>query len=312
MPPLPHDKATANIFIDGLGICCFNTHNVWEIGFLRHNGHGHELILDIDGHPDMPMMIEDKEGIVIHITTEAAISPHGENPDGFFDQGAVPDRKKRPATLEAAENFSWVIDLENPRDINHGPGELVNPPHMNVTRAFMHDAVFYTQSLPVKRLHRLLDSEDGHALPDPEFEALLFGRVNDLVGADITCAVDGLINIAIEGVHGGPVNIGPLHHRPGNPWQISLTNMRDVPVQFPKGKKAEKNPHGDHDDHVVASRGHGRRKGDFQLYYDAFELADPTRKQSLWGFADLVDFRSGRTDCNLVFAGRSPNLDDLL
>jgi hypothetical protein len=298
MAPLPHDEVTANLFFDGLGICCFNRQKVWEIGFLRDDHHDHELILDIDGHPDMPIRIEDEPDVVIRIKTVGGISPHTQFPKGYFGSGTVTDRKKRPATLDDAENFGWVIDLENPRDIDHGTGRLTKPAGFPVTRTFIENAVFYTESLPVKRMHRLFDSENGYDLPDQEFDARMFGRANDLIGADIKCAVDGTINIVIERTHAQPRTF-PLPHRPSNPWQISLTNMRSTPIRIQKQGDA------------VRQRSHGRRKGDFQLYYRAFKLDDERRKRALWGFADAIDFKSGRTDCNMVFAGTSPNLDGL-
>ena len=299
MPPLPHDEATANLFFDGLGICCFNRQNVWEIGFLRDDNHDHQLILDIDGFPDMPMSIVDEPGVVIRIKTVGGISPHTQFPKGYFGSGTVTDRKKRPTSLDEAENFGWVIDLEKPGDIDHGAGHLTKPPGFPVTRTFIEKAVFYTESLPVKRLHRLFDSDDGDGLSDPEFDARLFGRANDLIGADITCDA---INIVIETTHGAPTTIPPLPHRPGNPWQISLTNMRSTPVTTLREKDRNR---------AMKLRRHPRRKGDFQLYYRAFKLDDERRQRALWGFADTIDFRSGRTDCNMVFAGTSPNLNDL-
>jgi len=295
MPPLPHDEATANLFFDGLGICCFNSNKIWEIGFLRDDVHEHDLILDIDGHPDMPLPIEDEHGVVIRITTVGGISQQTDYPKGYFGSGSVTDRKKRPTSLEEAENFGWVIDLEKPGDIDHGTGHLTKPPGIPVTRTFIHDAVFYTASLPVKRTHRLLDSQDGNGLSDAEFEALLFGRENDLIGADIKCGSRGAINIAIERTH-APTRNYSLPHRPSNPWQISLTNQRSTPVRIQK---------------PGAKRQHPRRKGDFQRYYRAFKLDDVRRQRALWGFADAIDAKSGRTDCNIVFAGTSPNLDGL-
>src|SRR5690349_8214851 len=160
MPPLPHDEATANLFFDGLGIYCFNRQNVWEIGFLRDDTHEHELSLDIDGYPDFPIKIVDEPSVVIRITTTGGISPHTQFPKGYFGSGDVTDRKRRPATLEEAENFGWVIDLEKPGDIDHGPGHLMKPAGYPVTRTFIENAVFYTESLPVKRMERLFDSEN--------------------------------------------------------------------------------------------------------------------------------------------------------
>lgn len=305
MTLLMHDDATANLIFDGLGICCFNSQKIWEIGFLRDDNHDHDLILDIDGYPNMPRPIVDEHGVVIRISAVGATSQHTDYPKGYYGSGSIADRKKRPTSLEQAEDFGWVIDLEKPGDIDHGTGSLTKPVYP-VTRAFIENAVFYTQSRPTKRLHRLLEYEDGIGLSDQEFEARMFGRTNDLIGADITCAAGGWINIEIRRAHGASTTIGPLRHRHGNPWQISLTNMRGTPVRI---LRPGKNPHRGHGAGMTES--HGRRKGDFQLYYRAFKLVDERRRQTLWGYADTIDYKSGRTDCNMAFAGTSPNLDGL-
>jgi hypothetical protein len=247
----------------------------------------------------MPIRIEDEQGIVIRITTVGGSSPHTEFPKGYFGSGTVANRKKRPTTLEQAEDFGWVIDLEKPGDIDHGTGRLMKPAGFPVTHTFVEKAVFYTESLPVKRLHRFFDSQDGDGLSDEEFDAGMFGRANDLIGADITCDA---INIVIDRTHGPSTTIPPLPHRTGNPWQISLTNMRSTPVRTLREKDRQR---------AMRLRRHPRRKGDFQLYYRAFKLDDERRKRALWGFADAIDFKSGRTDCNMVFAGTSPNLNGL-
>jgi|SRR5690349_263785 len=291
--PLPHNSATAQIIMDGLAIDCFNRkRQLWEVAFLRHNHHNHELKLNVQGYPKMPITLPQKRGITIRIETLQGISPYQDFPDGFFDKGAV-QRKVAPADADQAENFRWIIDLENSTDIGHGPGHFEKCP-FPVTRAFIENAVFYTLKLPTNDLHRLFDSEDGATMSSSEFNQRLFGKTNDLVGADITCAANGAINIVIDD-DGRSQTIGPLAHRPGNPWLISLTNMRPTATESGSDDKP--------------------KKGDFQLYYAVFTLDDQRQKRALWGFPEpLIDdgFKiSGRTDCNKVFAGTSPNLDTL-
>jgi hypothetical protein len=307
---LPQNDATANLLIDGLAICCFNhTNQVWEVAFLRHNHHDHRLILDIDGDPNTPIEFLPKPGILIRIETVNGKSPVG-FPDGFFDMGHIPDRTQAPANSDEAENFRWAIDLENPNDIGHGPGHLVRP-GFPVTRAFIHNAVFYTRVLNTKDLFRLLVSEDGETMSPAQLQAHLFGKTNNVIGADLTCADDGAINVIIDDGQGSPQTIGPLPHRSGNPWQISITNMRPTPTESRKESQRENHSVAGCDDGASLIMGKPK-KGDFQLYYDPFELDDKTQQRALWGFPEPGPlFVSGRTDCNTVWVGTSENLDAL-
>jgi hypothetical protein len=307
---LPHNTATAKVTIDGLAICCF-THRrqLWEVGYLRHNHHNHRLILDIDGDPNTPIEFRPDRGIVIRIETLRGISPYRQFPDGFFDQLTIADRKQPPANLDAAENFRWAINLEDPLDIGHGRGQLVRLP-FSVTRAFIHDAVFYTQALPTKNLFRLFVPEDGATMSQQELDRHLFGKTNNVIGADITCAADGAVNVVIEDGHGHSQTIGPLPHRPGNPWQISLTNMRPELTESRNESESDEGSHGGHGGGVTVSASKPA-KGDFQLYYDAFDLDDRRQQRALWGFPEPAPIRSGRTDCNTVWVGTSDNLDAL-
>src|SRR3954447_27038762 len=124
--PLPHNTATAQIIMDGLAIDCFNRRRqLWQVAFLRHNDHNHRLILDIDGNADTPIEFRPKRGIIIRIETLQGISPYRDFPDGFFDKGPIRDRTRPPATADEAENFRWIINLEDPQSIGHGAGHLV-------------------------------------------------------------------------------------------------------------------------------------------------------------------------------------------
>jgi hypothetical protein len=304
--PLPHNTATARIKMDGLAISCFNrARQLWEVGYLRHNQHGHRLILDIDGNADTPIEFRSKRGIIIRFETIQGISPFRDFPNGFFDRGLIANRKVAPANQDESENFRWAINLEEPPpDIGHGRGHLVKSP-FPVTRAFIQNAVLYTLDLPVNDLHRLLVSENGETMSAGEFNQKKFGKTNNLIGADITCAAGGAINVVIEDDEKS--KIIPLPHRPGNPWQITLTNMR------PETVATDRDSHGGHGS--VKALAAKPRKGDFHLYYDVFRLDDRRQERALWGFPEPSKSRgfkvSGRTDCNMVFLGTSSNLDVL-
>jgi len=159
--PLPHDEATARIMLDGLAVCCFNRRaQQWDVGFLRHNHHNHQMLLTIDGHPDSPVEFRPNEGQSITISTREGMSPYESHPNGYFGRDPIRDRRVLPTSIDEAENFRWIVDLENPADIDHGNGRLKKPGFL-VTRTLIQHAVFYTARLPEKRLHRLLDTENG-------------------------------------------------------------------------------------------------------------------------------------------------------
>jgi hypothetical protein len=152
--------------------------------------------------------------------------------------------------------------------------------------------------------------EDGETMSQNDFDKRLFGRTNNVLGADITCEANGAVNIIIDEGHGSPKTIGPFPHRPGNPWQISLTNMRAEPTELPIRSEGERGSHVAHGTGMTV-KANKPRIGDFQLYYDAFDLDDKTKKRALWGFPEHAAIRSGRTDCNIAFVGTSDNLDKL-
>jgi hypothetical protein len=309
--PLPHNNATARLTMDGLGICCFNhRRQFWEVGYLRHDHHNHKLILGIEGALSTPITFDPSDrDVVIRIETINGISSYKDYPDGFFGHEPVADRTKDPTQMsdDEKENFRWAINLEDPLDeMKQGKGDLVKPSGFGVTRCFIANAVFYTRALGPKDLFNLSIGEDGSTMDDPELEEHKFGKTNNLTAADITCASDGAVNVIIDDGHGHSQIIGPLPHRPGNPWQISLRNMRPGQLSF-----------GEHEDHD-GSHGEPRKGpesrpeiGDYHLYYTAFDLDDNRKERALWGFPEFTPADSGRTDCNLVWVGTSDDLDAL-
>jgi hypothetical protein len=280
---LPHNTATATLTIDGLAICCFNpaTH-VWDDpDAVPPCAHG--LILTIQTNPPIPLPN------TTSLITFETVNPQPPDYDGtyqhgFFDDGLIITRKEAPTTADALENFRWVLDLEDPTDVP-GAGTLKKP-SVPPTRVFIFNALFYTSAITSKDLYRVVDGIDPNGLSAPAVEAARLGRTNDRIAADIFCAPGGQVVIKVDGVERGR-----LDHRPGNPWQIGLTNLC---VRNPSGRRFD--------------------KGDFHLFYDALT----GQKLAIWGEpvghalrnipADLV---SGRTDCDTVRVGTSQTLDPL-
>jgi hypothetical protein len=207
-----------------------------------------------------------------------------------------------PTTADEVENFRWIVDLEDPTDVPHGNVRL-RKPSFPITRALLHDAVFYTSKISPKDLYLAPFTNNPQDDPNNMGSATLtqhfFGRTNDEIAADIFCAPsNGAVTITIPGVLARP---RVLPHRSGNPWEIRLTNLCLHPIA-------------------------GTRRfelGDFHLFYDVLTITG--QKHAIWGEpvvlppsntaatkvgvpADLV---SGRTDCDSTWLSASQTLDPL-
>lgn len=281
---LPHNEATATITIDGLAICCFNRGDKkWDLAFLHHpHPPAHRLILLVDGHREN---LPQQPGLLTFETVNGHF-PTG-FPDGFFDNGPIRNRRVPPATPEEEENFRWVMDLEDPHDVNHGNVTLKKPdPSFPITRAYIQNAVFYTSRRSPDDLILLPDGQDPNQTPNPT----IYGKTNDEMSGDIFCDAGGQVVIKVDGNE-----IRRLDHRPGKPWTICLTHMCPLlPVR--PGTRFE--------------------KGDFHLFYDVLNITG--NRHALWGKPNTPSAmscaeanHSGRTDCDTVRLGNTNNLDAL-
>ena len=280
---LPHNEATATVTIDGLAICCFNRKETkWDLAFLHHrNKPAHRLILQVQELHRSERLPEQTR-----LLTFETVNGHYPNgfPDGFFDNGRIRNRRVEPVTQEEKENFRWVMDLEDPHDVNHGNVTLKKP-SFPVTRAYIENAVFYTSARSPKELILLPDGQDPNQTANPTF----YGKTNDEISADILCDAGGQVVIKIDGEE-----YLRLDHRPGNPWKICLTHLC---AQFPTSKT-------------------GFEKGDFHLFYDALNITG--NRHALWGEPNTPSAmscaginESGRTDCDTVRLGSTGTLDAL-
>ncbi|MFL6255151.1 MAG: hypothetical protein ACJ74T_09005 [Pyrinomonadaceae bacterium] len=286
--PLNHESATAKLLIDGLAICCFNPRaRVWEVGYMRHPEH--ELGLDLGDGSDLRVI--PREARVIRIETLKGKTPayESEFPLGFFERGPVPDRKRDEAGMstDEKENFRWAMNLDEGTDVPHGQIKLKPPPYP-VTMAYISDAVFYAAALTAKNLFLLPLRENPAGMSAAALEQQLYGKTADQIGADMRCAEGGGIRITID-----DEELPLLPHRPGNPWQIMLMNMR--PFMMHDGGHR----HTDADVAAETTAGSNLEQGDFQIYYDALDVTG--EEYSLWGYASHMF--SGRTDCNTPWVG---------
>ncbi len=291
---LNHNEATAIVTIDGLAICCFDhTSNNWDLAFLHND--------DPQANPSCPhhliLKVSDQQGIALPNSTDVITFTAENTPpldysqphdglairDGFFDKGVINDRTEPPLTADDLENFRWVLDLEDPQQALGVTGLM--KPSVQPTRAFISNAIFYTAAISPGNLFLLKDGDDPNVLSGGQLGKFLFGRTNDLIGADIL-APGGQVVVKV-----GSQEVARLPHVPGKPWQISLTNLC---VPHPTGNRLE--------------------KGDFHLFYDALAFRPP--KLAIWGepralakAALSLDQVTGRTDCDTTFVSTSPNLD---
>jgi hypothetical protein len=289
---LDHQNATANITIDGLAICCFNQQQrLWEVGFMRHDEH--ELILRWAGGTQAVAVPVDTR--VIRIETVQGETPNYKQfPLGFFDFGPIPDRKREEdsLTMDEKENFRWAMNLDDGADVPHGEATL-KPPGYPVTMVYISDAVFYTAGLTPKNMFLVPLANDPTTMSERALNQHLYGKTADEIGADIKVREGGKIRITVD-----DKEVASLEHRQGEPWSISLMNMRK-----------DHNHHGPGGHMAMAVS--DLEQGDFQIYYDSLEVTgDP---YSLWGHrppspSPLVT--SGRTDCNTPWIG-GDNLDGM-
>jgi len=298
---LPHDNATAKITIDGLAVCCFNkARKTWEIGYLHHRHRPvHTLLLHIED--ENPIEIQDNIREITFSATNPQTPSFPGLANGFFDPvGIKPDRKSIPTTADDIEDFRWIINLQDPSDIEHGNATPKRAP-FPVTRVFLHDAVCYTSRLSSKIVYRAPFTNRREHNPNHMNQATLeqhkFGRTNDQIAAEIFCATgNGAVTITIPGVLAQP---RILRHRPGKPWNISLTNLCLRPVET-------------RDTFEI---------GDFQLFYDVLTVTG--QKQAIWGErprAAAPDTEihakryraTGRVDCDITWLGASETLDPII
>ncbi|HKO42389.1 MAG TPA: hypothetical protein VJU84_03815 [Pyrinomonadaceae bacterium] len=288
---LPHENATARITIDGLAVCCFNkSANKWEVGYLRHpNEPLHQLILHIENQVAIEIPQTARE---ITISATNPLPVPGGAPDGFFDpRGIRPNRHSFPVNASELEDFRWIVDLQDPTDINHGNARLKRP-MFPVTRAFIHNAVLYSRRLAPRPVFRIpftnLPQHDPNEMNENTRQQFSFGRTNNETAADIFCAPDtGKVTVTIPNVLPQPID---LPHRPGNPWKVRLTNL-------------------------CPRTGGGEATfeiGDFQLFYDVLEVTG--QKQAIWGqpVASPAFVDTGRVDCDTTWVSASQTLDEMM
>jgi hypothetical protein len=285
---LPHHNATATITIDGLAVCCFNKPaNKWEVGYLRHpNEPRHQMILQIEDEVAVEIAETVRE-ITIGATNPLTIP---EAPNGFFDPfGRRPSRHSFPTTANELEDFRWIVNVQDPTDINHGNATLKRA-DFPVTRAFIHNAVFYSSRLASRPVYRVpfptLSTHNPNTMNEVALLQHLFGRTNNETAADIYCRPDtGKITLTIGG--SAPRD---FPHRPGNPWKIRLTNL-------------------------CPRTGGGTDRfeiGDFHLFYSVIDVSG--QQKGMWGepLAGPLPFDTGRVDCDTTWAGASESLEPIM
>lgn len=281
MAPLPHDEATATVFVDGLGVCCYNrADKKWDLAFLHDDQEEceHRLVLLVDGNSIVDDDVLQSASLIEIIAENPLTKSYPGSPNGFFDLGPLSHRERQevpthePSTDEE-QNFRWTINLEDQGDVPHGHVTL-RKPDFPLTRAYIHNGVFYTAKRSDNNLLLTLNTENPNDMHDPaEIQAHTLGKTNDRIAADIFCDPDngkGKIIIRVNGT----VEM-EVPHRAGSPWEIRLTNLCES----------------------SGSTGATFEKGDFHHFYDV--LKGFTRRHAIWGPPTAL--LSGRTDCDTVF-----------
>jgi hypothetical protein len=259
----------------------------WEVGYLRHADH--LLILEIENEPSI-LIPDTVRQIMIEAENPQTPTYPGE-PNGFFSTEPRRLRTFVPTTADQLENFRWIVDLQDPADAGHG-NATPKQGQLAVTRAFIHNAVFYTSRLASKEVIRAAYTNAAADNPNNMDQATLerhnFGRTNNETAADIFCApANGAVKITIPGVLTAPRT---FQHRPGQPWNFRLTNL----CYHPGGTSMQR-----------------FKLGDFHQFYDVLNVSH--QKQSIWAEAtdtNLID--TGRVDCDTTWLGGLTTLDPIM
>lgn len=286
---LNHDAATATVLLDGLAVCCFNeTARQWQVAFLQQPHHDHDVKLSVKTTKGQVIVRPTRvpAGSRVGITTVKGVRPDYENTfkGGFFSNGLV-NRKEAPSPDEQ-KNFRWVVDLEDPRDIDHGRVRLKRPSSPPVLTTIS-DAVFYNHLVTPSRPHHfyvLLHGQDPNKLEPGKRDKYEFGRVNDEIAGDIKCEEGGGVIIKIDGKE-----LCRLEAAPDRRYVIEMSNLRQHHTPS-------------------SSDSHKLELTDFSLYYD---IIDVERKFGMWG-VPAVAGRSGRVSCNIARFGVINDLSPLI
>jgi len=286
--------AVAELTIDGLAICCFNSSKkYWEVAYLRLKNPKHELVINIQevnvlgelvGPPKRHQIPEGVLSIGIKLTTGSdqhyTAYPKGGPTDPNFDRDAL---NNDPHVL------NWMIDLSGPEP-KHGKFKKLKPKggdRVPVSLARIYHSLFMVRR-PGGDAVKLSPKGKG---PSGEGNFRL-GRINEEIVGILLATAPG--NIEFSFTPAGSHSIDPLPYSGTRLYRIAITNM-DVQTKFLPVEKREMQD--------------GYVKGDFHHFYEVLETDDKTKEQELWAIPRGP--RSVDGDCNPAGAGL-PSLDDLI
>ena len=241
--PQNHQQATANIYIEGLGLMHFDLERrTWDITFPRNGDHKLILSIERNGQEQIPSREIDPGVSSIEISAEGAIPPDwAQFPGGYWFSGSF----NRRGTNNHDEDFRWVTDLANFFELPlHGVvrrrSEL-GASFISLTTASVPNVIFYTKSTTFYELTLA-------PLGLPLFYT--FGKTNRMVGADIFCEEGGAVIVKIDGTE-----YAHLPHMPGSPYEITMSNYEPFGQKIPADRKVGE-----------------FKRADFRLYYELVDV----------------------------------------
>lgn len=280
------DLQVAELTIDGLAICCFNSaEKLWEVAYPRHQQHDLFIIIqELDatrrpvGSPVSHTVPAGVRSFTISLTdgtdTHNAVFPSGGPADANF---------RRTAPNNDPHDLGWIIDLAG-AEPGHEFSRLLprQESQRDVTLAQIRHSVFFTSRIgddPVRLSPRNTDDPFGPG-------SRVLGHTNEAIGGVLLAAKAG--EVRFESDPAGSLNIAPLPYDQTRRYAIRIIN-EDRQLGVMKGEFI---------------------KGDFHFFYDLIEVNG--EQQELWAVPKPLALGSASNgDCDPVTIS-SPTLRTLI
>ena len=287
LQPPEYGTPVAELSIDGLGLCCFNSSlREWEVAFLRDSGHNLEIkVKEVDRQgkiirefPNPPVPRGDN-GSIIRLSVDNSSGTHLND----FEKGLFKALPRFSRTGDDSYDFRWTIDFVG-RNMPHGNfngliTKAENPGRVNVTIVTIPNALFYTKRVTQDSVILALEN-----VPLPE-NSPVFGRTNEVVGGAVYATTQGAIRLEyVGGSSSIPTVTLPQPATAENLYEISLTNMDVSKLETSRARN------------VIG----GYVEGDFKNYYNVIKVTGQrhTLHAPHRGLARAID-----GDCHIEGAG---------
>jgi hypothetical protein len=259
LQPAEYRTPVAELNIDGLGLCCFNSSlREWEVAFLRDSGHNLEIkVREVDREGKIiqeltnPPIPSGDTGSIIRLSVDNSSGTHLND----FEKGFFKTLPRFSRAGDDSYDFRWTIDFVG-RNMPHGNfngliTKAEKPERVNVTIVTIPNALLYTKR--VTRDSVILAPDNGQGPGGSP----VFGRTNEVVGGAVYATTQGAIRLEyVGGSSSIPTVTLSQPATAGNLYEISLTNMDVSKLETSQARV------------VIGSY----VEGDFKHYYDVIKV----------------------------------------